>query len=165
MKQDRFLIVILAVIALLAITALALFFTRQRAQVYLPDDTPAGVVHNYILALHEGDYERAYSYLKEAAYKPSSDRFRRAYIMRELDISNAAVQIGETDRTDHEAVVRLVIIHSGFRPFENTWQETLNAMLVQDESGVWKISSLPYPYWGWDWYTPPVTPIPAPLKP
>lgn len=30
---------------------------------YVSDDTRVGVVYNYLLALHKGDYERAYGYL------------------------------------------------------------------------------------------------------
>ncbi|MBK8899672.1 MAG: hypothetical protein IPM53_00690 [Anaerolineaceae bacterium] len=36
---------------------------RRPQPTYRPDDTPEGVVHNYLLALRQGEYERAYRYL------------------------------------------------------------------------------------------------------
>ena len=49
MKQDRFLTGILIGIGVLIIAALAVFFTRKDSQTYVADDTPEGVVHNYVL--------------------------------------------------------------------------------------------------------------------
>ena len=63
MKQDRFLIAILAGIGLLVVAAFVLFFVRQSNLNYVSDDTPEGVVQNFVLALHKGDYEKAYAYL------------------------------------------------------------------------------------------------------
>ena len=51
MKQDRFLTGILIGIGLLVVVALAVFFTRKDSQTYIPDTTPDGVVHNYVVAL------------------------------------------------------------------------------------------------------------------
>ena len=36
---------------------------RQPAPEYLPEDTPEHIAHNYLLALRQQEYERAYSYL------------------------------------------------------------------------------------------------------
>ena len=52
MKQDRFLTGILIGIAVLVVIALAVFFLRQDNLVYAAEDTPAGVVQNYVVALH-----------------------------------------------------------------------------------------------------------------
>jgi len=47
MKEDRFLTVILIVITLLVVASVSMFFLRQDSAVYLPEDTPEGIVHNY----------------------------------------------------------------------------------------------------------------------
>ena len=79
MKQDRFLTGILVGIGLLVVVALVVFFTRKNSQTYVPDDTPEGVVHNYVLAVLDKDYEKAYGYLAELKYKPTYEEFRRAF--------------------------------------------------------------------------------------
>ena len=72
MKQDRFLIGILVGVAVLVVVAVGVFFLRQNDQTYIAEDTPDGVVHNYVLAIQLGDYDRAYGYLAEGEGKPDS---------------------------------------------------------------------------------------------
>ena len=154
MKEDRFLLVILAGIGLLILAALGLFLMRQQAQDYGPEDTPEGVLHNYILALENGDYTRAYTYLYEAPNKPDFNQFQRAFLNQRLDASSAAVQIGEARLNNGEAILPLLIIHPGSGPFSEGYRETINGQLKQSAAGEWKISSLPYPFFEWNWYTP-----------
>ncbi|UCH59930.1 MAG: hypothetical protein JSV61_00225 [Anaerolineales bacterium] len=154
MKQDRFLLGILVGIALLVVVAVGLFLSRRDVQEYGSDDTPQGVVRNYVLALEKGDYLRAYNYLHASDWKPDYDQFRSAFLTRQLDSANAAVQIGQVRETGEEAVVDLIVIRGGIGPFGNVNRESTRALLGLDERGEWKITSLPYPYWGWDWYVP-----------
>ncbi len=65
MKQDRFLLGILIGIGVLIIAALVVFFIRKDSQTYVPDDVPEGVVHNYVVAVLNKDYEKAYGYLAD----------------------------------------------------------------------------------------------------
>ncbi len=154
MKQDRFLLVILIVIALLTAAALAVFFLRQDAgQEYGSEETPEGVVRNYLLALQKGDIERAYGYLSEAGGKPSLERFRQAALNGPMEIARVAALIGETRQSGGDAVVEMTMIHGGNGPFEDSYLEPGRAVLQQDASGAWKISNMPYAYWHWDWYT------------
>jgi hypothetical protein len=60
--SDKFLLLLLAAIALIVIAALVAVL-RAPAPTYQPEETPQGVAHNYLLALRQGDYERAYRYL------------------------------------------------------------------------------------------------------
>ncbi len=151
MKQDRVLFGILGVIVLLVIVSLGLFFMRGGEQKYGPEDTPEGVVRNYVLALNKQDYERAYTYLQDADYKPTFTEFRQNFISSGWEMNSAGLQIGAVDIHDGEAIVRLTIIHGGTAPFDSAWNENNDAWLsLQD--GEWKITSIPSPYWGWDWY-------------
>lgn len=59
---DRFLIAIVTGILVLIITAFIITAVRQQPS-YRTESTPEDVVHNYLLALEQRDYERAYSYL------------------------------------------------------------------------------------------------------
>ncbi|HSL44070.1 MAG TPA: hypothetical protein VK897_11605, partial [Anaerolineales bacterium] len=70
MKQDRFLTGILVGIAILVVVALAVFFLRRDNQSYVSEDVPEGVVHNYVLAVINGDYQKAYGYLADLDNKP-----------------------------------------------------------------------------------------------
>jgi hypothetical protein len=65
MKQDRFLTGIIIGIAVLVVLALAVFFTRSDTQTYVSEDAPEGVVHNYVVAVLNKDYEKAYGYLAD----------------------------------------------------------------------------------------------------
>lgn len=154
MIRDRFLLTILIVITALAALAVGLFFLRQGQQDYVSEDTPQGVIHNYVLALERKDFQRAYGYLRDGQGKPDFERFRQDFLARQLDISGAAIRIGETQPSGEDVIIALVVIRSGGGPFGDVYRESNSAVLTQDEAGDWKIVSMPYPYWGWDWYTP-----------
>ena len=61
-STDKILVAIVGGIILLVAVAFAVTLARPK-QGYLPDDTPEGVAQNYLLALLEEDYARAYGYL------------------------------------------------------------------------------------------------------
>ena len=62
MKSDRMLFWIVVVIAVLAIAAIAVFFLREEPQ-YMNENTPEAVVHDFVLALYDEDYEKAFGYI------------------------------------------------------------------------------------------------------
>ena len=150
MKQDRFLITILAAVVVLILTAVVLFFLRQGSQSYGPDDTPEGVVRNYLVAIHTEDYEKAYSYLQDSDEKPEYQAFIQFIFGEEQQISRTSVRINNTNIKGENAVVKLVLTHSGRGPFDGSWTTEGNALLVQQD-GAWKLVNLPYPYLGVDW--------------
>jgi len=151
MKNDRFLLGILIGIGLLVALALGLYFLRQEQPAYRSDETPEGVVHNYVTAVQLGDYERAYTYLAEKSDKPTYNTFRQAFISM-LDPENASLQIGGSySYTPGEADVEVTILRSNNGLFGGTYREQQSVMLTLQD-GEWKIFSGPYPYWNWDWY-------------
>lgn len=159
MKQDRFLTAILIGIAVLAVAALALFFIRQHQVDFVAEEAPEGVVHNYVLALNKGDYERAFSYLADLNGKPSYDHFRQVFLTRELDVTSTSLQIGDTQVIKDSAYVSVTVISSSGDPFGQVYRNSQSAALVL-QAGSWKISNLPQPFWYWDWYQP--TPVKSP---
>lgn len=161
MKQDRFLLGILVGIGVLIVIALALFFTRQDKQEYIPDDTPEGVVHNYALALYREDYEKAYEYLAEAGNKPTYNEFRQAFFNHYVDPSNAGLEIEETEIAGKEAYVTLSLIYNPSGPFSSGSRGTETARLERQD-GEWKLLQMPYNFWSYEWYQPTPEPIPAP---
>ncbi len=156
MKNDRFLLGILIFIGLLVVTAVALFFARGAQQEYLPADTPEGVVHNYALALSQGDYEQAYGYLAEGKGKPTLTQFTSVFSGADM-IGNVGIRIASTDvieasgDTPETAIVRLTVIHGSSGPFDSGYTSDEPATL-QLQNGGWKIQYMPWPYWSFDWY-------------
>ena len=144
------------------VAAIAVFFVRRGSQAYGPEDDPAGVVRNYLLTVNQEDYSRAYGYLAEEEYKPDEERFRQDFLLRRLEPVSVAVQILSARTTGDEAVVELVLIHASPGPFNEGYRENSKALLVQDAQGRWKLKSMPYPYWGWDWYTSSLQKAPNP---
>ena len=155
MKQDRFLTGILVGIGLLVVVALAVFFTRKDSQTYIADDTPEGVVHNYVLAVLNKDFEKAYGYLADLEYKPTYEKFRRAFLNGEVNPDNQAVDIGMSDIVGDVATVDLELIYSNSDPFSTGYRNMMTADLVK-QAGKWKLTLMPqYNFWGYNWYVAP----------
>ena len=152
MKQDRFLLGILVFIALLVVAALVLFFIRPSSPAYLPEDTPEGVVNNFIQAIQEDDLERAYSYLADLEFKPTESAFSQALLTNLLYSEEYALQIEQVQVIDEDEVwVMLSVHYLAAGPFETGWSNQDHASLVRQE-GKWKLTYMPYPYWSYDWY-------------
>ncbi len=158
MKQDRFLIGILIGIGVLVVIALTIFFTRRDSQTYISEDTPEGVVHNYVVAVLNKDYEKAYDYLADLDHKPIYDDFRQAFLNGMVNPNNSAVDIGKSEIVKDEASVEVVMIYNPSDPFSTGYRDTQRAVLVKQD-GAWKISSMPtYYFWDYSWYSEPPKP-------
>ncbi|MDH5606492.1 MAG: hypothetical protein OEY93_06355 [Anaerolineae bacterium] len=161
MKQDRFLTGIIAGVAVLILAAVSLFYIRQNDLDYVSDDTPEGVVHNFVFALQQKDYNRAYGYLSDIEGKPSKTNFvshyttgyDQAYGLQILDST-----IFENGQQGDTAVVELSISQGGGGPFGSRYSYKESAELAL-ENGEWKIFRMPYQYWEWNWYTKDGVPI------
>jgi len=153
MKNDRFLFFILVGILVLVIIALVVFFTRADSLEYVTNSEPDGVVHNYIVALHKYDYDRAFTYLADHPLKPSLDTFRLSFINHEIDPSFVGVEIGNVQKSGNNASVELGILYSSSDPF-NSGGTSKDYAQLELQDGEWKIRHMPYYYWAWHWYEP-----------
>ena len=152
MKQDRFLTGILIGIGLLVVVALAVFFTRKDTQTYISDETPEGVVHNYVVAVLNKDYEKAYSYLADLDNKPTYEEFRDSFLKGMVNPNNSGVDIGQSDITGDDATVEVTLVYNPSDPFSTGYRDTQRAILVK-QNVTWKISSMPqYNFWDYNWY-------------
>jgi hypothetical protein len=155
MKQDRFLTGILIGIVVLVVAALAVFFARKDSQTYISEDTPEGVVHNYVVAVLNKDYEKAYSYLADLDHKPAYEEFRRAFLNGEVNPGNAAVDIGGSQIMGDVATVDLELVYGPSDPFSTEYRNPFMANLVR-QNGAWKLTLMPqYNLWGYNWYQEP----------
>ena len=158
MKQDRFLTGILIGIGVLVVVALTVFFTRKDSQTYIAEDTPEGVVHNYVVAVLNKDYERAYNYLAERKYKPTFTQFRQSFLNGNVYSENSAIDVGASEIAGDEAWVEVATIYNPSDPFSTGYRNTQRATLVKQD-GAWKISLLPvYSFWDYSWYSEPPKP-------
>ncbi len=156
MRQDRFLIGILAGIGLLVVLSLAVFFIRNNAAAYVPEDSPEGALHNYVVALQNRDYERAYACLASFSGKPDLPRFRQVfadYQGREVSLTGVALTSSNLAQGGQSAEVYLVLLHGGNGPFDPGYRENKSASLVL-ENGAWKVAGMAYPFWSYDWNQP-----------
>jgi hypothetical protein len=155
MKQDRFLIGILIGIAVLIVVALAVFFTRQDKVSYVSEDAPEGVVHNYVLAVLNKEYEKAYGYLAELDHKPTFDEFRQAFAVGRLTPGSNGIKIGNADITGDSASVEVSMVYTPGDPF-SPGDSNLGSAQLMRQNGIWKISSMPtYNLWDFSWYQIP----------
>lgn len=151
MKQDRFLTGILIAIGVLVIVALALFFARRGQQSYRAEQSPDAVAFNYVLAVTNKDYQKAYGYLADLENKPTYDQFRRSFLTSSVSSENIGVDVGQAEISGDEAMVSVDVIYSPSDPFSDGYRNTQQAVLVQ-QNGEWKISSMPYNFWDYSWY-------------
>ena len=152
MKQDRFLMGILIGIGVLIVAALVVFFVRKDSQTYVPDDVPEGVVHNYVMAVLNKDYEKAYGYLADLDKKPTYEQFQKSFVTGVLNPGNSAVDVGTSDITGDNATVEVAMIYNPSDPFSTGYRDVQNAILIR-QNGQWKISSMPtYYLWDYSWY-------------
>ncbi len=157
-SPDRFLFGIFVGIGVLVLAALVLFFTRQSND-YGSESSPAGVLHNYILAIQKKDYQRAYRYLA-ADSSLNFSLFQQSFMAYPSSaLDNTTVEIGTTtlDEQNQTALVQLTLLSSSPDLFGDFSRRTEVASLIFQD-GSWKILSVPYPYQG------PNMPLPAPNK-
>jgi hypothetical protein len=154
MKQDRFLLGILIGIGALVVLALALFFTRKdNTLTYGLEDTPEGVVHNYVVAVFQRDYEKAYGYLADKKDKPTLEQFRKSFLQNYVNPDNNSVDIGTTEFTGDEAFVTVYVQYGSSDPFSSGSRNEERAILIK-QGGQWKLEQMPSNFWAWDWYQP-----------
>jgi hypothetical protein len=154
MKKDRFLLGILIGIAVLVVLALVVFFIRPSGLQYGPDDTPEGVVRNFVVAIHLQDYQKAYDYLAEDDNKPTLEQFSQPFQLQFIIPAEAGIEILDASTSGQSASVQASIIYNARDPFAGSYRSSDQAMLVL-QSGQWKIKQMPYPFWYYEWYQEP----------
>jgi hypothetical protein len=166
LRQDRFLLSILAGIVLLVLLSLVLFFVRQGAPAYGPEDTPQGVLQNYVVALTKEDYQRAFGYVagppgtadpNQSPGLPDFAQFQQFFLVEARgQIANTGLQIGDVHFiTADSAAISITVLHTNGSLFNSVSRESQQAQLVR-QNGAWKLAQGPYPFWSYAWSAPPL---------
>lgn len=154
--SDKYLIFIVAGILILVAAAAAVTLLRPRPT-YQADDTPEGVVHNYLLALQREDYARAYGYLSPGlpGYPKDADAFTDT--IQNYSWSFGASGSTVTFQVDPEVVtgdratvqVQTTVFREGGLLDSDEYTSELDFRL-QREGQSWKLISADR-YWAWCW--------------
>lgn len=158
-NTDKFLIGIIVGAVLLVGIAFTVAFMRPKPA-YQPEDTPEGVAHNYLFALQQGDYHRAYGYLSPSltGYPASADKFatdldKYAWQINNLRQESVALTV-ESARLSNdraEVSVKETRFYQGGL-FESNEYSTTFRMTLHREEGAWKITASDS-YWADCWDT------------
>jgi len=138
--------IILAGIGLLVISTIVLFIIRRNSQTYGPEDTPEGVLRNYILAINQEDYNIAYSYLPDVEAKPDYEEFEQRMSNKIDSIRQNALKIISVDISGNEAKIKVVITQGGSDPFFDNGHSINQTVLLGLHDGAWKLTRIPYPF-------------------
>lgn len=150
MKQDKFLMGIIAGIIGLVAIALVIFITRGNVEPqYQPEDTPKGIVTNYILAVQKGEYEKAYASLGDFSGKPTLIQFKQ-YLLMNAHQQTASINVITEHVDDNSATVAVETTYPGGGLFNEGYPNKEFALLEKVD-GKWKVFQMPYSFWSFDW--------------
>lgn len=143
-SQDKLLVGIVVGIIVLVLGVFSLTLLRPEAE-YLLDDDPEGAVHNYLLALQNGDFELAYKYLSGdlPGYPLTLDRFeeyvdRNSYVFHEGSDNTLSVDSADIDG-DHSTVrVRETRFYTNGL-FDSSQRINVFEVRLRLELGEWRI--------------------------
>lgn len=154
---DKFLIGIVAGVVLLVGVAFAVVLLRPKPA-YRADDTPENVAHNYLLALQQSDYERAYGYLSPTirGYPDTAESFIEDindYNWTFHQEDSITLSVGSARITGERATVTVQkkVFYEGGLLGSSDYTDTFDVTLRRDAtSGVWKIIDSE-DYWAYCW--------------
>jgi hypothetical protein len=145
-STDKFLLGIVAGVVILVVVSLVIALRQPDQPAYDPDDTPAGVAHNYLLALQLEDYPRAYGYLSPLllGYPADAEAFKRKVLdnpywfgLNDDEVSLAIEGVNVTNDLA-EVVMRRTVFYRGSLFDSGQYSDTFDMSLLQVD-GNWKI--------------------------
>lgn len=155
-STDKFLTGIVIAVVLLVGVAFAVAFLRPKPT-YRSEDAPEGVAHNYLLALQQANYERAYGTLAPtisghpASAQAFADDIRNYSWNFRLDDTSTTLTVEAARITGDQAAVTVRETHfnqGGL--FESSQYTNTFEMRLRREEGVWRIIGAES-YWASCW--------------
>ncbi len=133
----------LAIGLLVIVTVVLVLTTSSRGdEPLLPEDTPEGTVQRFLLAVRDGDYLAADSYLSPTIHDNTDYDLRRNRVVGPGEEPGWRVTLGKSIVRDDEATVDVTV--SVFRPrgpFENSVSTHLVTFFLKKEGTSWSITS------------------------
>ena len=160
-KTGKLLIGIVAGIILLVAVAFAVALSKPKPT-YQAEDKPEGVAFNYLFALQQKDYARAYGYLSPSlkGYPNDAEKFAKdirdnKWSFNGLDDSNTTLAVSSSTITGNVADVKIEETHFYEGDLFSNGQYTnyFHITLRRDASGNWKIEDSDS-YWVYCWDDP-----------
>ena len=160
-KTDKILIGIVSGVILLVVVAF-IFALIKPKPAYQAEDEPGGVAFNYLFALQQKDYERAYGYLSSSIkgypkdVEVFADDIRDAsWQFRGVNDSSTTLEIDSVSISEKRADVKIRETHFYEGDLFNSGQysSTYDMTLRLDGNGQWKIVEA-HSYWLHCWSDP-----------
>jgi len=157
-KTDKLLLGIVVGIVLLVLVTFVVALNKPKPT-YQPEDTPDGVAFNYLFALQQKDYERAYEYLSASvrgrprdANAFADDIQDHSWIFRNLESSSTTLEVDSFNVNGKRADVKIreTRFYEGDLFNSNQYSNLFNMTLRQNDDGEWKIEDAD-DYWVWCW--------------
>ena len=151
-SKDRFLIGIVVGVLLLVIVAFIVVLRRPEPT-YRADDSPEGVAHNYLLAVRQGEYERAYGYLSPTlkGYPTNAAQFandieQQRWLFRLDDDVTLAIESAQINGDEAAVVIQETTFYSGGLFNSNQYTNRFNLYLIRSGNS-WVIDKADSYWW------------------
>jgi hypothetical protein len=146
-KTDKILIGIVAGIILLVVVAFGVALSKPQTT-YMAEDTPEGVAFNYLFALQQKDYERAYGYLEPAllghprnvaAFEDDIRDFSWTFSRMYNDSVTLSVESADISGKRADVTIQETRFYEGDLFSSNQYTSSFSMTLRQDANGQWKV--------------------------
>ena len=135
--------------ALIALSIILVAVTARQPEKTLPENTPEGTVQRYLLAITNGDYQKAFAYLSQAPQaRLNYDDWVRQLGNNRPSSSSWKASLGKTTVTGNQATVNIVVsVFTPSGPFSDPVRTNNVSFILQKSGDSWLITSPTYVYW------------------
>jgi hypothetical protein len=154
---NKFLFGIVFGVVLLVIVAFSVVLLRPEPT-YQDDSTPAGAAHNYLLALQQGEFDRAFAYLPTAFKYPTdaddmaNDAGQNGWLFETGgDYALAVDSVKQTSEDTAVVTIRKTTFYNDGLMGSHEYSQTFTMRLLR-EGDEWKVSEAEM-YWSNCWGT------------
>lgn len=138
---DRFTLAVVLVTLALVGLGVAAVLVRPADDQPMDESRPAGVVHNYYLALANDDPKKAYEYLSaEARSKLPYERFASGYPARSVRSQRPTIRIDDEKVEGDTARVTIRWTRTGGGLFGPSDYSSVRTSVLRLEDGAWKLT-------------------------